>query len=158
MGTENMIISIHYSGNHHTVPQFKRRFYGIGQPLGDPLLNNDPVYHDFNSMFFVFLKNNFIGKRIQYIVRTHTYITFFPQFFQKLLMRSFLTDCHRSKNHQFSAVSQINQGIYDLIRRLPLNRFAAMRTKSAACMGIEHTEIIMNFRNRSYCRTRIVAC
>lgn len=54
MGTENMIISIHYSGNHHTVPQFKRRFYGIGQPLGDPLLNNDPVYHDFNSMFLFF--------------------------------------------------------------------------------------------------------
>ena len=150
MGAEDLFFSSNNRSCHNAVPDFQRCFRRISQPLHNTFLDDNPVYHHFNAVFLILFQLNRIIQRIQCSVRPNTDISFLSKLFQKLLMCSLFLGNYRSEKHQLCSLRQSQKRINNLINRLLSNRLSAVRTISPACMGIKHTEVVMNFRHCSH--------
>ena len=138
MGAEEVILSSRHGSHHEAVSQLQRFFYRVREAAHNAIFNDNAVHHHFNGMLLILLQFDFIGKRKHLPVHPDAHIPFLPEFFQKLLVGSFLLYSHWAQNHELRPVSQSCEGIYNLIYGLPLNGSAAVRAESPAGMGKEH--------------------
>ena len=138
VGAEEVILPSRHRSHHEAVSQLQRFFHRVREAAHNAILNNDAVHHHFNGMLLILLQFDFIGKRKHLPVHPDAHIPFLPEFFQKLLVGSFLLYSHWAQNHELRPVSQSCEGIYNLIYGLPLNGSAAVRAESPAGMSKEH--------------------
>ena len=157
VGTEEVVFSAHYCSYHETIPQFQGSLYRVSKPAHNAILDNDAVHHHLDGMLFILFQFNVVRQRENSTIYPYPDITFLSKLFQQFFMGSLLLGCHRSQDHQFRPFSQCRQGIHNLIHCLPLDGFSALRAESPAGMSVEHAKVIVDFCDRTYGGTGIVA-
>ncbi len=157
MGAEYRVFPANDRRHHHAVSQFQRRFHRIRQAAEDSLFHDDAIHHHFDVVLFIFLQLDVVGQRQHLAVHANADIAFLAQFFQQFLVGPFFRCRHRAENHQLRPFPQRQERVYDLIHRLAADGFPAVGAERAAAMGIEHTEIVVDFRHRPHRGAGIVA-
>ncbi len=119
--------------------------------------HHKPVYHDFNVMLFVLFQRDRFGKVIEYPVHADTDIAAFFCILQQLDVFTLAPAHDRCKQLQLCAFRQFHDAVYNLVYGLPADFLAAFRAVRDTDTGKQQTQVIVNFRYRADCGTRVMA-
>ena len=108
-------------------------------------------------MFFIPIQLDFFRQLTGFTIDPYPDIAILADLIQDFQMLAFFPPDHRRQQGQLRPFSLRHQDIHHLLDGLLGDRLPALRTMWAAYPGIQQTQVIVHFRNRSHCRTRITA-
>ena len=106
-------------------------------------------------MLFLLVEFYGLFQICHYAVNAGTDKTCFFCVINNFLMLTFFSADNRRKQLDFCSVLPAHNRIYNLVYSLLLNFASAVRTVRMTCARKKQTVVIVNFSNRSNCRTRI---
>ena len=106
-------------------------------------------------MLFLLVELYGLFQICHYAVNPRADKTGFFRVIKNFLMFAFFSAYNRRKQLDFCSVLPAHNRIYNLVYSLLLNFASAVRTVRMTCARKKQTVVIVNFSNRSNCRTRI---
>ena len=147
----------HAENMDDAIGQFSRRFQGISQARQDTVLDDQAVDDDVDSVLFIFIQGDIVGQEIDFAVDADADIAIFDQPGQELLMSPLSPVDDRRHDHDLLAFAEGHNGIGHLLDGLLTDGLTAFRAVGLADTGVEQAQVIVDFRDRPYCRPGIAA-
>ena len=139
------------------VCQLQRRFHGIRQTLPDAFTYCQTVDDYGKAVLFIFLKADILIQRAHLSVDKHTHIACTPHIVEHTHMLALAPPHQRCHHHKTASLRQLQHPVDNLLHALLLNELAALRAVRFPGAREKQTQVIVNFRYRTYGRTRIAA-
>ena len=140
-----------------TVCQLQRRFHGIRQALPDAFTHRQAVDNHRKAVLFIFLQADILIQCAHLTVDKHTHIACTPHIVEHTHMLTLAPPHQRRHHHKTASLRQLQHPVDNLLHALLLNELAALRAVRFTGACEKQTQIIVNFRNSTYGRTRIAA-
>ena len=142
---------------NHPAGQRRSGFDAVGQAGADGfLLHHEAVHNDIDGMLDVLIQLDFFRQIVHASVHTDADIAALGRVLEDLLVHTLLRTDHRREDHKALAVLQLHQLRDNLVDRLLLDDLAADRAVGNADARIEQTQIVVNFRNGTDGRARVL--
>ena len=130
----------------------------IRQTLFNTGADRDSVHHDCNRVLFIFLQLDLLGELILVAVYHHTDIAAAAGLVKNLRMLTLTAANNRRQQLDTRALGQRKNRVDHLVHGLAADLPAALRAMRNADSGIEQSEIVVNLRHRTDCRTGVAVC
>ena len=138
--------------------QLQRRFHGVRQTLPDAFAHCQTVDYYRKAVLLVFLQTDILVQRAHLAVDKHTHIACTPHIVEHTHMLTLAPPHQRRHHHKAASLRQLQHLVDYLLHALLLDELAAFRAVRFTCACEQKTQVIVNFRDRAYGRTRITAC
>ena len=140
-----------------TVCQLQCRFHGIRQTLPDAFTHRQTVDDYGKAVLFVFLQADILIQCAHLAIDKHTHIACTPHIVEHTHMLTLAPPHQRRHHHKTASLRQLQHPVDNLLHALLLNELATLRAMRFTSACEKQTQIIVNFRYRTYGRTRIAA-
>ena len=142
-------------GNHKSFRELDCVFDCIRDTSLRAVLDNDTVDDNAYGVLDVFVKRNLLVKRVVHPVHAHAHVARAFKLFKLFAILALSSANDGSKQLQFCPFS-LHDFVAYLIHRLTLNLSAAFRAMGSADSCKQKPQIVIDFRHRTHCGTRIV--
>ena len=139
------------------IGQLQRRFHRIRQALSDAFTHRQTVDDYGKAVLFIFLQADILIQRAHLAIDKHTHIACTPHIVEHTHMLTLAPPHQRCHHHKAASLRQLQHLVDNLLYALLLNDFATLRAMRFTGACEQQTQIIVNFRYRTYGRTRIAA-
>ena len=139
------------------VCQLQRRFHGIRQTLPDAFTHRQAVDDYRKAVLFIFLQTDILIQCAHLTIDKHTHIACTPHIVEHTHMLTLAPPHQRCHHHKAASLRQLQHLVDYLLHALLLDELAAFRAVRFTCACEQKTQVIVDFRDRAYGRTRIAA-
>ena len=139
------------------VCQLQRRFHGIRQALPNAFTHRQTVDDHGQAVLLIFLQADILIQCAHLTIDKHTHIACTPHIVEHTHMLTLATPHQRCHHHKTASLRQLQHPVDNLLHALLLNKLAALRAMRLTGAREKQTQIIVNFRYRTYGRTWIAA-
>ena len=152
LGKEDILFPfrLHHIHDGQSACQRRGGFQRIRQTGTDIGTDDQTVYHNFDSMLFIFFQLDFFRQVIEDAIGTHTNKAAFAGCLQLFDVFALSAPDNRRHNLNFRFFRQRQHLIYNLVNGLLLDFPSANRAMGHAYPGIEQTQVVVNFGNRTH--------
>ena len=123
----------------------------ICQSLFNAGADGNPVHHDCNGVFLIFLQFDLLGELILVTVYHHADIAALAGLFKDFDMLTLAAAHYRCQQLDPCALGKCQDDIHHLVYSLAADFSAALRAVGDADSGVKQSEIIVDFRHGSHC-------
>ena len=148
-------LPVHSVYYQQTIRQIQHGFNGIGKTLLYSRFHNKSIHNDLNVMFDILIQLDLLRKLIEISVDLHSHISASSGLIQKFNMGSLAAPHYRCKKLDLLAFRKRHDLIHHLIYRLFADFPSTFGTVRDSHTGIQKSEIIVDLRYRTHCRTGI---
>ena len=124
------------------------------EALGDAGLHQQAVHNDFDGVVLALVQANRLVELPQFAIDARANEPILGEFFELLLVLAFAAPRDRREDHDAIFGLELQDGLDDLLGRLPSDGLAAVGAVRRPDRAIDHTQVIVDFGDSAYGRTR----
>ena len=129
----------------------------VRQPLAQVRPHHEPVDHDGDVVLVLLVEDDLLLEPAQLAVDLHAREALLAQLLEELAVLALAAAHDRRQHHELGALRKRHHLVDDLLRRLRLDRAAAVVAVRMADAGPEQAQVVVDLGDRADRRTRVAA-
>ena len=153
---EQEFFAVLHRDDREVLPERERVLERFGEPAFDAVLQNDAVDDRLDRVLFLLVERGDLLDRIHLAVDAHAHVALALQPLEDLSVLALSSAHARRDDLHPRAVRKRPDLIHDRVDRLAFDHPAAVRAVRDAAARVQQTQIVVDLRDRSDRRTRVV--
>ena len=133
-------------------------FNGVGKSAALTFPDHKAVHHQLDGMLLIFLQFDLFAEVIENAIHTDTGKAGLSGIFEHFYVLAFFTAHNGRKHDKAGTFTQCFHPVNNLVNGLAADFLAAFGTMRHTHPGPQKTQIVIDLRNRTNRRTRILGC
>ena len=158
LGEHDVPVLLHDVDDHQPPRQVGGHLHAVGEPPGDVIPDNQPVYHHLNVVLFVLIQLDLFAEVIEGTVCPYPDVARFPGVLKNFQMLSLFSPNYRGHHLDSGSLGQGKDLVNNLVNGLLFDLLAADGTVGSSYPGPQQTQVVVNFGDGAYGRPGIFRC